>query len=255
MVLCSVDKSCTAWLNQDAQTKRRRTENGSKHVAFITGCEYWSILSHTPLPLTHLPIKRGAEWAEMLSTQPTEIPPTLLWGDLCWPDSSRNTLVSLKQSLVDLCVRIFNQISVWLFSSYTGRVVGNGLRAQRQNQEVKVRIPNPTLAEVKEALERFNQVRFTVARPVDPPRQCEEDLRHCWKCLFRRNNVSFLKLFQGEVKCGIQNVSSRKPPSFNFSLLGFGNPYFESTWISKIKSRGWVMGRQRPISGNRYRKE
>ncbi|XP_041659987.1 glypican-5-like isoform X2 [Cheilinus undulatus] len=41
--------------------------------------------------------------------------------------------------------------------SYTGRVVGNGLHAQRQNPEVKVRTPNPTLIEVKERLERFNQ--------------------------------------------------------------------------------------------------
>ncbi|CAJ1072164.1 LOW QUALITY PROTEIN: glypican-5-like [Xyrichtys novacula] len=41
--------------------------------------------------------------------------------------------------------------------SYTGRVVGNGLHAQRQNPEVKVRTPNPTLAEVKERLEHFNQ--------------------------------------------------------------------------------------------------
>ncbi|XP_031136986.1 glypican-5 isoform X2 [Sander lucioperca] len=41
--------------------------------------------------------------------------------------------------------------------SYTGRVVGNGLHAQRQNPAVKVRSPNPTLAEVKERLERFNQ--------------------------------------------------------------------------------------------------
>ncbi|XP_071386925.1 glypican-5-like [Centroberyx affinis] len=41
--------------------------------------------------------------------------------------------------------------------SYTGRVVGNGLQAQRQNPEVKVRSPNPTMAEVKERLERFNQ--------------------------------------------------------------------------------------------------
>ncbi|XP_067461868.1 glypican-5-like isoform X1 [Thunnus thynnus] len=41
--------------------------------------------------------------------------------------------------------------------SYTGRVVGNGLHAQRQNPEVKVRSPNPTLAEVKERMERFNQ--------------------------------------------------------------------------------------------------
>ncbi|XP_068557597.1 glypican-5 isoform X2 [Cebidichthys violaceus] len=41
--------------------------------------------------------------------------------------------------------------------SYTGRVVGNGLHAQRQNPEVKVRSPNPTLAEVKERLELFNQ--------------------------------------------------------------------------------------------------
>uniref|UniRef100_A0A8C7V4T3 Glypican 5c n=1 Tax=Oncorhynchus mykiss TaxID=8022 RepID=A0A8C7V4T3_ONCMY len=42
--------------------------------------------------------------------------------------------------------------------SYTGRVVGNGLQAQKQNPEVKVRSPNPELAEVKERLERFNQV-------------------------------------------------------------------------------------------------
>ncbi|XP_076602135.1 glypican-5 isoform X1 [Chaetodon auriga] len=41
--------------------------------------------------------------------------------------------------------------------SYSGRVVGNGLHAQKQNPEVKVRTPNPTLAEVKERLERFNQ--------------------------------------------------------------------------------------------------
>ncbi|TNN47575.1 hypothetical protein EYF80_042217 [Liparis tanakae] len=34
---------------------------------------------------------------------------------------------------------------------YTGRIVGNGLHAQRQNPEVKVRSPNPTLAEVKES--------------------------------------------------------------------------------------------------------
>ncbi|XP_029309998.1 glypican-5 isoform X3 [Cottoperca gobio] len=42
--------------------------------------------------------------------------------------------------------------------SYTGRVVGNGLHAQRQNPEVNVRSPNPTLAEVKERLELFNQI-------------------------------------------------------------------------------------------------
>ncbi|XP_037315094.2 glypican-5 isoform X2 [Pungitius pungitius] len=41
--------------------------------------------------------------------------------------------------------------------SYAGRVVGNGLHAQRQNPEVKVRGPNPTLAEVKERLELFNE--------------------------------------------------------------------------------------------------
>ncbi|XP_049602802.2 glypican-5 isoform X2 [Syngnathus scovelli] len=41
--------------------------------------------------------------------------------------------------------------------SYTGRVVGNGLQAQRQNPEVKVRSPNPSLVEMKERLESFNQ--------------------------------------------------------------------------------------------------
>uniref|UniRef100_A0A8C6U1G0 Glypican 5c n=1 Tax=Neogobius melanostomus TaxID=47308 RepID=A0A8C6U1G0_9GOBI len=42
--------------------------------------------------------------------------------------------------------------------SYTSRVVGNGLHAQRQNPEVKVRTPDPGLAEVKDRLERFCQV-------------------------------------------------------------------------------------------------
>ncbi|XP_035807034.2 glypican-5 isoform X2 [Amphiprion ocellaris] len=41
--------------------------------------------------------------------------------------------------------------------SYTGRVVGNGLHAQRQNPEVKVRSVDPAVAEVKERLEHFNQ--------------------------------------------------------------------------------------------------
>ncbi|XP_067110061.1 glypican-5-like [Osmerus mordax] len=41
--------------------------------------------------------------------------------------------------------------------SYTGRVVGKGLQAQKQNPEVKVRSPNPVLAEVKKKLEGFTQ--------------------------------------------------------------------------------------------------
>ncbi|XP_040000361.1 glypican-5-like isoform X2 [Xiphias gladius] len=41
--------------------------------------------------------------------------------------------------------------------SYSGRVVGNGLHAQRQNPEVKVRSADPMMAEVKERLDRFNQ--------------------------------------------------------------------------------------------------
>lgn len=45
-----------------------------------------------------------------------------------------------------------------LCHSYSGKVVGNGLYAQRQNPEVKVRAPNPVLAEVKENLEHFIQV-------------------------------------------------------------------------------------------------
>lgn len=73
------------------------------------------------------------------------------------------------------------------FSSYSGRVVGNGLRAQRQNPEIKVRIPNPTLAEVKETLERFNQVRVAAVNALDPSTQLREDLGHCE--MFKRNDV------------------------------------------------------------------
>lgn len=41
--------------------------------------------------------------------------------------------------------------------SYTGRVVGNGLQAQRHNPEIKVKIAHPLLVNIKERLERFNQ--------------------------------------------------------------------------------------------------
>ncbi|XP_056613903.1 glypican-5b isoform X2 [Triplophysa dalaica] len=41
--------------------------------------------------------------------------------------------------------------------SYTGRVVGNGLQAQRHNPEIRVKIAHPLLVNIKERLERFNQ--------------------------------------------------------------------------------------------------
>lgn len=44
--------------------------------------------------------------------------------------------------------------------SYTSRVVGNGLHAQRQNPEVKVRTPDPGLTEVKDRLESFCQETY-----------------------------------------------------------------------------------------------
>jgi len=42
--------------------------------------------------------------------------------------------------------------------SYTGHVVGNGLQAQKQNPEIKVRSVDPNLVNVKEKLEHFNKV-------------------------------------------------------------------------------------------------
>lgn len=57
----------------------------------------------------------------------------------------------------DYCITV--NVSFPFHHSYSGRVVGNGLQAQRQNPEVKVRSPDPILAEVKERLERFTQVR------------------------------------------------------------------------------------------------
>uniref|UniRef100_A0A3B4AMR9 Uncharacterized protein n=1 Tax=Periophthalmus magnuspinnatus TaxID=409849 RepID=A0A3B4AMR9_9GOBI len=46
--------------------------------------------------------------------------------------------------------------------SYTSRVVGNGLPAQRQNPEVKVRSADPVLVEVKDRLDRFCQVHHII---------------------------------------------------------------------------------------------
>ncbi|XP_052445485.1 glypican-5b isoform X2 [Carassius gibelio] len=41
--------------------------------------------------------------------------------------------------------------------SYTGHVVGNGLKAQKHNPEIKIRSVDPILVNVKEKLEHFNQ--------------------------------------------------------------------------------------------------
>uniref|UniRef100_A0A3Q3BPT3 Glypican 5c n=1 Tax=Kryptolebias marmoratus TaxID=37003 RepID=A0A3Q3BPT3_KRYMA len=49
---------------------------------------------------------------------------------------------------------------------YAGRVVGNGLSAQKQNPEVKVRSMDPLMAEVKESLEYFNQVGPCLLTPT-----------------------------------------------------------------------------------------
>uniref|UniRef100_A0A096MEF0 Glypican-5-like n=1 Tax=Poecilia formosa TaxID=48698 RepID=A0A096MEF0_POEFO len=43
--------------------------------------------------------------------------------------------------------------------SYNARIVRNGLHAQRQNPEVKVRSMDPTIAEFKKRLEHFNQLK------------------------------------------------------------------------------------------------
>ncbi|XP_067330882.1 glypican-5-like isoform X2 [Channa argus] len=55
--------------------------------------------------------------------------------------------------------------------SYSGRIVGNGLYAQRQNPEVKVRSPDPRLTKVKERLELFSQEtheRFPKLSQIEP---------------------------------------------------------------------------------------
>ncbi|XP_051554354.1 glypican-5-like [Myxocyprinus asiaticus] len=54
-----------------------------------------------------------------------------------------------------------DELTCWsgddVVKSYEGRVVGNGVRAQRQNPEVRVRGAEPVLMEVKDRLEQFNQ--------------------------------------------------------------------------------------------------
>ncbi|KAL4631050.1 glypican-5-like [Arapaima gigas] len=56
---------------------------------------------------------------------------------------------------------VVEDVACWsgkdVVESYSGRVVGNGLQAQKQNPEIKVRSTDPILVEVKEKLEHFNQ--------------------------------------------------------------------------------------------------
>lgn len=61
---------------------------------------------------------------------------------------SKNCLISLLVTYLLICFH----------RSYTGHVVGNGLQAQRHNPEIKVRSADPILVNIKEKLERFNQV-------------------------------------------------------------------------------------------------
>ncbi|XP_051989196.1 glypican-5 isoform X1 [Xyrauchen texanus] len=54
-----------------------------------------------------------------------------------------------------------DELTCWsgddVVKSYNGRVVGNGVHAQRQNPEVRVRGADPVLLKVKDRLEKFNQ--------------------------------------------------------------------------------------------------
>ncbi|XP_036411858.1 glypican-5 isoform X2 [Colossoma macropomum] len=59
--------------------------------------------------------------------------------------------------------------------SYTGRVVGNGVHAQRQNPEVRVRGPDHMLTQVKDRLEHFNQ-EIQESMPGFGHRESWEDL-------------------------------------------------------------------------------
>ncbi|KAL7842110.1 hypothetical protein SRHO_G00237990 [Serrasalmus rhombeus] len=59
--------------------------------------------------------------------------------------------------------------------SYSGRVVGNGVHAQRQNPEVRVKGPDHMLTQVKDRLEHFNQ-EIQESMPGFGRRESWEDL-------------------------------------------------------------------------------
>lgn len=56
-----------------------------------------------------------------------------------------------------------------------GRVVGNGLQAQKNNPEIKVRSIDPILVAARDKLEQFNQVRLIATVPSSLKSDCKYD--------------------------------------------------------------------------------
>ncbi|XP_061694913.1 glypican-5-like [Syngnathoides biaculeatus] len=160
LITATVDKVCG--LTTGAPTGTQPTEPGVTTP---------STTSSTPLP-SATPFKpRSDQWlgqlAHLRSSPPLKPSKgnkhslrTLSRDFLMYLQRYKSFYAALPEMLCE-GENVVDDATCWsgddVVESYTGTVVGNGLHAQRQNPEVKVRTANPSLAEVKERLETFNQ--------------------------------------------------------------------------------------------------
>lgn len=131
-----------------------------------------TINSSTPAPSASQPLSE--QWLGKLANLRSSLPlkpskinehnlRTLFRDFLAYVRRYRSFFLALPEMLCE-GENVVGDSTCWsgsdVVESYTSRVVENGLHAQRQNPEVKVRTPDPSLIEVKERLEHFCQETY-----------------------------------------------------------------------------------------------
>lgn len=141
LITATVDKVCG--LTTGAPTGMRPT---SPEVATST------VTSSSPLPSAAPSRALPEQWLGQLAHLRREF--------LTYLQRYKSFFAALPEMLCE-GDNVVDDATCWsgegVVESYTGKVVGNGLHAQRQNPEVKVRSMDPAMAEVKERLDHFNQ--------------------------------------------------------------------------------------------------
>ncbi|XP_029102006.1 glypican-5b isoform X2 [Scleropages formosus] len=135
----TVDKVCGQVTEVPTWTSTRSTSGATTPVSPTDSS------THSPEPSAKVPLGRLAHLKREFMT---------------YIQRYKTFFASLPEMLCD-GEMVVEDFTCWsgeeVVESYSGRVVGNGLQAQKQNPEMKVRSADPILVEVKEKLERFNQ--------------------------------------------------------------------------------------------------
>ncbi|XP_047446194.1 glypican-5 isoform X2 [Mugil cephalus] len=155
LITATVDKVCGLSTSEPTGTQPTSTE-----VATST------VTSSSPLPSAASSQALPEQWPGQIAHLRKEF--------LVYLQRYKSFFAALPEMMCD-GENVVDDSTCWggdgVLQSYNGKVVGIGVHAQRQNPEVKVRTVDPSMAEVKERLEHFNQEtqeKFPKLDQMDP---------------------------------------------------------------------------------------